>query len=189
MRYLLFAALALVAIALILVLIGWMLLQRHRAARQATYRATPEVLFGLINNAADFPTWRPSVKRVELLEDEGGHRRFRETGRDGKITYQIDKVVPGRLLVTRISDSKLPFGGTWTYELTSVQGSPSTSSGQAGSTTASTTLRITEDGEVYNPIFRLVSRFILGHHATIDTYLRDLGTRLGQQVVPDSGPD
>ena len=180
MRYLIFTAVALVAIALILALVGWMLPERHRAARQATYRATPELLFGLITNAADFPSWRPSVKRVELLEDEHGHRRFRETGRDGTITYQIDAVVPGRQLVTRISDSKLPFGGTWTYQLTSDQDSGKSS------TSASTTLRITEDGEVYNPIFRLVSRFVLGHHATIDTYLRDLATRLGQQVVLDS---
>lgn len=183
MRYLIFAAVALVAIALILVVVGWMLPQRHRAARQATYRATPEVLFGLITNATDFPSWRPSVKRVELLEDDGGHRRFREIGRDGTITYQIDSVVPGRQLVTRISDSKLPFGGTWTYQLTSGQDSG------RGTAAPSTTLRITEDGEVYNPIFRLVSRFILGHHASIDTYLRDLGTRLGQQVVLDSVPD
>ncbi len=34
-----------------------------------------------------------------------------------------------------------------------------------------TTLTITEDGEVYNPIFRFMSRFVFGHEATMATYL------------------
>jgi len=44
----------------------------------------------------------------------------------------------------------------------------------------STTLRIVEDGEVYNPIFRLVSRFVLGHNFTIDQFLRDIGKKVGE---------
>ena len=34
-----------------------------------------------------------------------------------------------------------------------------------------------------NPVFRFVSRFVIGHTATIDRFLRDLGKRLGQQEV------
>ena len=34
-----------------------------------------------------------------------------------------------------------------------------------------TTLTITEDGEVYNPIFRFMSRFVFGHEATMASYL------------------
>jgi hypothetical protein len=60
-----------------------------------------------------------------------------------------------------IADSTLPFGGKWTYELT-----PSGTG---------TMLRITEDGEVYNPVFRFVSRFVMGHTATMDKYLADVG--------------
>ncbi len=51
----------------------------------------------------------------------------------------------------------LPFGGTWTYELA-----------PAGPT--ATRLTITEDGEVYSPIFRLVGRFFLGYDATLERY-------------------
>jgi len=45
------------------------------------------------------------------------------------------------------------------------------------STGNATTLRITENGEVYNVIFRFVSRFVMGHSATIDKYLDAVGTR------------
>ena len=37
-----------------------------------------------------------------------------------------------------------------------------------------TRLTITEDGEVYNPLFRFVSRFIMGHTSSIDRYLADV---------------
>jgi hypothetical protein len=67
---------------------------------------------------------------------------------------------PPRRIVTRIDRSERAFGGTWTYELRPVA--------------TGTELTITEDGEVYNLIFRTLARFVFGHTATIDAYLRDL---------------
>jgi hypothetical protein len=72
--------------------------------------------------------------------------------------------------VGRIADSNLPFGGSWTYEL-------------APAGDGETTLRITEDGEVYNPIVRFVSRFVMGHDATIKQYLSAVGTRFTEVAV------
>ena len=46
-----------------------------------------------------------------------------------------------------------------------------------------TALRITEDGEVYNPLFRFMSQFVFGHHATVDTFLTDLGRKFGSVTV------
>jgi hypothetical protein len=76
----------------------------------------------------------------------------------------VERAVTDRVLVGRIADTNLPFGGSWTYELTP---------GAVGQTK----LTITEDGEVYNPIFRFVSRFVMGHEATINRYLSDVGKR------------
>jgi hypothetical protein len=80
----------------------------------------------------------------------------------------VESEVPNKRLATRIADPSLPFGGKWTYAIL-----------PAGD---STTLRITEDGEVYNPVFRFVSRFIFGHSATIEEYLRDVGRRFGEDA-------
>jgi hypothetical protein len=79
----------------------------------------------------------------------------------------VEQLVPDRMLVGRIANTDLPFGGAWTYELT-----------PAGE--GLTTLRITEDGEVYNPIFRFVSRFVMGHEATMKQYLGAVGTRFAE---------
>ena len=161
---------ALLALVLVVAIVGWTLPVRHRATRQATFRAPPDQLFAVITNTADFPSWRSKVTRAETLPDENGRHRFREVGGDGSILYEVEESVPGQRLVTRIADPSLPFGGRWTYELAPAAGG--------------TALRITEDGEVYNPIFRVVSRFVLGHTATIDTYLHDLAKRLGEEAPP-----
>lgn len=48
-----------------------------------------------------------------------------------------------------------------------------------------TLVRITEDGEVYNPFFRFMSRFVLGQTATLDAYLKAMGKAVGEDVQID----
>jgi uncharacterized protein YndB with AHSA1/START domain len=147
-------------LVLIVLLVGLALPKQHRATRERMVAASPDAVFRVITTPAEFPSWRTGVSQVELLADEAGKPRFREHGRDGVITYVLEEAIPSQRVVSRIDDPTLPFGGTWTFELTSVDGG--------------TLLRITEDGEVSNPLFRFMSRFVLGHHAGIETYLTDL---------------
>jgi len=146
--------------------VGMLLPKGHTASRSAIFRATPEQLYALIDGAQ---TWRSNVKTYESLSSADGRHRWRETDSHGHtITYEAAERHPPTLLKTRIVTENLPYSGGWTLSLTP--------------TDSSTELRITEEGEVYNPIFRFVSRFVIGQTRTIDTYLRDLGTATGQQV-------
>jgi len=45
---------------------------------------------------------------------------------------------------------------------------------------AGTSVRITENGEIYHPIFRFVSHFFLNQAATIEEYLRSLERKHGR---------
>ena len=160
---------ALVAIVLLVVVVGWSLPVKHRASRQATYPVTsPESLYAAITSVEAFPTWRSKVTGVERVASPTEARSYRETGSDGAILYVVDEEVPSRRLVSRIADPSLPFGGAWTFDLL-----PNASG---------TILRITEDGEVYNPVYRFMSAYVFGHHATIDTYLTDLGSKFKTTV-------
>jgi hypothetical protein len=76
------------------------------------------------------------------------------------------EITPPRKLVSRIADPKLPFGGTWTFEITP--------------TAEGSTLRITENGFVTNPVFRFLSRFVFGHTGTIESYLKSLAKKFGE---------
>jgi hypothetical protein len=166
MRIVLIAVAGIVLIAAGVVGIGALLPKRHVVSRSAAYRATPDKLFSLI---AGPQNWRPDVLRWENVPDAGGRVLTRETTRDGgTITYELLERVPPTSVKRRIATENLPYSGTWTYSLQSQGGV--------------TTVRITEDGEVYNPIFRFVSRFILGQTRTMDAYLSALGRTTGEAV-------
>lgn len=87
-----------------------------------------------------------------------------EVAAAGDLSYEEVEAVPPARLVRRIVGESA-FGGTWSYEI--------------APTGAGSTLTITERGEVYNAFFRFVSRYVLGHHRTIDGYLATLRARLG----------
>ena len=112
--------------------------------------------------------WIAMIHSASCDASPAGARSYRETGGDGAILYVVEEEIPSRRLVTRIADRSLPFGGAWTFDLL-----PNASG---------TILRITEDGEVYNPVYRFMSAFVFGHHATIDTYLTDLGSKFKTTV-------
>ena len=166
----LLSAVALAAIAVVVTVIGWRLPVRHRAEREAVYPIARDSLFAVLTDVERFAGWRSGLKRVERRPAVEGRARWLEAGDDGEILFELVEAVPGERLVTRIADPGLPFGGTWTYDLTDA-GSAET--GQR------TRLRITEDGEVYNPIFRFMARYILGHDRTIERYLADLRAAAG----------
>ena len=154
MKWLLCGGLVIVIIPVIVVAIGAMLPKGHVASSKVLVQASPADVFALINGPS---TWR-GVK-YELLTESP--LKWRETDSSGDaITYErVETSAPNRI-VNRIADPKLPFGGSWTYEI-----APAANA---------TELTITENGEVYNPLFRFVSRFIMGHAATIMKYQRDL---------------
>jgi uncharacterized protein YndB with AHSA1/START domain len=160
----------LVLVVLVVCVVGYMLPQSHVASASARFAAAPDSIWTSLTDVPAFPKWRPGLSRVELLPDENGQRGWREFASNDGVTYRVVESVPARRLVTRIADQNLPYGGSWTYEL-----APDGSG---------TRLTITEHGEVYNPVFRFVSRFILGHTATMEGVLRALGTKHGETVTP-----
>ena len=154
----------LAALIAIVAVVGLLLPKAHRASRTVVYNAPPAAVFAAITDFAKFPEWRSGVKAVEMLSSNDGKIRYREDGPHGTITYKVEQHDPESRLVTRIADPSLPFGGTWTLEVKRVP------EGAA--------LTITEDGEIYNPIFRVLSKVVFSPYDTIDTYQADLKKRL-----------
>ena len=170
MKIVLLVLTCLSALIALVVVIGALLPRAHIASRAATYRTPPAALYIIVRAFEQAPAWRTGVKSVELLPPDAGRPAFREHQAHGAIAYRVLEDRPGEKLITEIADAHLPFGGTWTYDFAPAA--------------TGTTLRITEHGEVKNVIFRFVSRFVLGHTATMETYLRDLGRRVGDEIVP-----
>jgi len=159
-------AAGIVVLILAVFAIGSALPIRHVVTRRSRFRATPEQLFARI---AGDQSWRPAVTRYEVLPSQGGHELVRETTRDGEsITYELMERRAPLHLKRRIASENLPYSGSWEFALQP--------EGEM------TVVRITEDGEVKNPIFRFMSRFVFGQRSTMEKYLRALGEAIGQQV-------
>lgn len=166
MKWILVSALTIAAIVAVAALIGSRLPRSHHASREQTLAASPEAIWTAITDVEAFPTWRKDVKNAHRLPDREGRPVWVEEGRSGRMTLAVDRMEAPRLLVVRIADPDLPFGGTWTYEITPVADGAR--------------LRITEDGEVYNPLFRFMARFIFGYEATIASYVAAIEKRFAR---------
>jgi uncharacterized protein YndB with AHSA1/START domain len=166
MKWVVLVVATILGIVLLVTVVGMMLPQSHVASITRHYDVQPAALWSLITSRERFPEWRSDLRSVQMLGDVDGKQRWKEQTKHDAITMEITEVVAGQRLVTRIADENLPFGGTWTFDVT-----PDGTGAR---------LTITERGEVYNPIFRFVSRFVMGHNTTIKKYQEDAARALAK---------
>jgi hypothetical protein len=168
MKWILWIFTVFAAILILITAIGYLLPKSHTVTREARFHQPPDVIWKTITDIDAMPVWRQGLKSVKRLPDQNGLPSWVETLDSGTIPLATMTSLPQSRLVVRITDPKLPFGGAWTYEITPL---PTGSS-----------LRIREDGEVYNPIFRFLARFIFGYSTTIDTYLKSMAKKFGEPL-------
>jgi uncharacterized protein YndB with AHSA1/START domain len=145
------------AIAVVLVfVIGAMLPRDHTAERTVSINATPETIYARLSDFANRPQWITGLKQVTF---EPGGRFYTEHHASGPLRMEIVELTKPTRLITRIADDKLEFGGTWTI------------------TISANTVTVREDGFVKSPLFRFVSRFLMGHTRTMDQFLKDLAAQ------------
>lgn len=167
MKVVLWVFLALAGVVILIIVIGWLLPRDHVATRMGRYRQRPEAIWKAITDVDAMPSWREGLKSVEHLPDSNGLPAHLEITSDGRIPFETIEMIEPKKVVTRIADPKLPFGGTWTYEI--------------GPTSEGATLRITERGYVTNPFFRFMSKIVFGQTSTMETYLKSLAKKFGEE--------
>jgi hypothetical protein len=163
MRWILWIGAGLAVVVLILVVVGAMLPKAHTASRTVRIAMPPEALFAALSDVDRYQSWRPDVKSLQRLPDRDGKPAWIEDVGGMKIPLHFERMERPSLLVSRIDGSDLPFGGSWTYQIVPAA--------------AGSDLTITENGEVSNVLFRFMSRFVFGHHATMDGFIKHLQAR------------
>jgi len=161
---------ALAMLVVVVLVLGSRSPQHHIASRSIRLNRPPADVYTTVRDFEASSGWRADVQRVEMLGNVNGHVQFREHGSNGAITYELVEEVPNRRIVTRIVNRDLGYSGSWAYVF-----SPSGDG---------TLLEVTENGEVSNPIFRFMSRYVFGHTATIDVYLKALAQHFGESAAP-----
>lgn len=154
---------ALLLLIAIVVGVGLSLPAEHVVTRSAVLPHHPQAVWAAIRDFGRAAEWQPDVQEMERVHGESSET-WRMRGSFGEVPIRVEDEVVGSELVTRIADEDLPFGGTWFYQLEPVENG--------------TRLTITERGVVRNPAYRFLSRYVLGHEATVEGYLDALEERL-----------
>ena len=142
-----------------LYLTGLFLPVEHEASVHRVFRVAPERLWSVLTDYEQYPQWRPDV--AEVASTPFG---WTETDDYGDSTgYEIEEQIEPHRFVVRIQNPGA-YGGSWEYALEPEDGG--------------TRLTIIERGEVFNPMLRVISRFIIGHTATMQSMLDLLQKRL-----------
>ena len=95
-----------------------------------------------------------------LLSDIDNYRTWWD-GADVK--SEVVESVPPKRIVTKIV-GETQFGGTWTIEITPIP--------------TGSRVTITERGEIYNVVFRALSKFVFGYTSTMDSCLAAMKAKL-----------
>ncbi|HYE88441.1 MAG TPA: hypothetical protein VEA16_18900 [Vicinamibacterales bacterium] len=107
---------------------------------------------------------RPSDAVFALMSDVNNYQSWWQ---GATVKSEIVESVPPTKLVTRVV-GETQFGGTWTIDIVP--------------TPTGSRMTITERGEIYNVIFRTLSRFVFGYTATMDECLRAAQQKLGRPI-------
>ena len=149
---------------------GAMLPEKHTVSRSITVNRPVDEVWATVTDHAKDPSWRPDVESVTRIADRNGHPVWEEKYKSGD-TMRIETILADapKRMERKIVDQSA-FGGVWVYEVS------------ASADGKSTTLRLTENGEVYNPAFRVIGRFIIGNEATVEKYLKNLAAKFGAKT-------
>lgn len=177
MRIALIVVGVLVALVLVVLVVGSLLPRNHVAGSSIVLRQPPDTVWRTVRDIAGVPKWWLEVQTSQRAADSAGREIWEQKFRNGFSMRFIvaEDTPPRRLVMTIDAAADAPFGGTWTYDVTPAAGG--------------TQLSVTESGYVNNALFRFMSKFVMGHYATQDKYLRALARRFGEAVEPVHGPN
>lgn len=173
MKWVLISVGAIIVVVGLVAAWGALLPRAHVASSAITLKQPPDSVWTVIRDLGSVPSWWRDVKQSVRLPDEGGKERWEQQTGMGPMRLEIVESQPPARLVTRIvtEPGAADYGGTWTYDIAAADGG--------------STVTITEDGWVANPIFRFLSYKVFGVHGTMDGCLKALGTRFGETVEPE----
>jgi len=171
MKVVLFSVIGLVVLIGLPTLIGSLLPREHRATSRITLKKSAAEVWPVIRDLGALQgSWR-HLKSARRLPDENGKEIWEQDAGGFPMRLIVEESRPPTHLLTRIDDTTHgAFGGTWTYDLQPLGGGSQ--------------LTVTEAGYVSNPLFRVIMQS-MGVHRTADSYLRALGTKLGESVRPE----
>lgn len=176
MKWVLMAAAVLLGLIVVVFIVGSLLPRDHVAGSTVVLRQPPDTVWRVVRDQGALPSWWSEVTSSQRQTNSAGREIWDQKMKNGFAMRLIvtEDAPPQRLVMTIDASDDAPFGGKWTYEVSAQDGG--------------SRLTVTEAGYVNNPLFRFMSRFLFGHHATQDKFLKALGRKYGEDVTPVHTP-
>jgi len=164
--------LAILAVSIITVglmaVVGMTVKKQHVVSRLVRTNQPPEIVWATIIDFSSQASWRKDLKAITHIGQQDGKSVWLEEYQDGMaIPLETTIADSPRFLIRTITDPNLPFRGNWEYKITSLPNGGSI-------------LRITEYGEIKNPVFRFLGHYVFNQAETIETYLKNFVSKFGE---------
>ena len=176
MKWVLIAVAVLVGLVAVMFLVGALLPRDHVAGSSVVLRQPPDTVWRTVRDVGAVPSWWTEITS-SLRQSDGSNQEIWEQKMKNGFAMRLvvtEDRPPTKLVMTIDAAADAPFGGKWTYEVSPAEGG--------------TRLSVTEAGFVNSPLFRFMSKFIFGHHATQDGFLKAIGRKFGEDVTPVHAP-
>ena len=152
-------------LAVILALGSW-IPRSHTVSASVVVAAPRGQVWQLLEDIPAQPKWRTEVVAIEPRTAEGGHPCWTEIQKYNRVPLCEDVTAPPTTRVVRIADPRLPYSGTWTYDLQPIDAN-------------STRVTITEQGTTGPAIWRFAGHYIYHEDTSIKQFESEL-----QQAAP-----
>ena len=171
MKWILIIVGSLLALALGVTLIGMLMPRTHRASSRIALRQPADTVWVVVRGVDRVASFWPTMKKSARLADRDGHEVWQQTMSDGSamMIEVVESDPPRQFKTVIVAPEGAPFGGSWTYQIEPAAGGSQ--------------VTVTEDGWVAVPPFRVFAR-MMGYHTTLDSYLKALGRKFGEDVTP-----
>jgi Polyketide cyclase / dehydrase and lipid transport len=147
---------------------GSLLPREHVATSRVTLSQPPDTVWAVVRDLGALKGTWSDLAEARRFVDSAGREVWDERVSGFEMRLIVEESTPPSRLVTRIDSAPdAVFGGRWVYEITPAGGG--------------TTVSVTEDGWVGNPLFRLMSK-LGGQHKSLDGYLTALAKHFGETV-------
>ncbi|KAG2218761.1 hypothetical protein INT45_012981 [Circinella minor] len=178
-------------VPLLTYVIGLLLPASHIVSRKRTFKGIHQTdLWQILVNVETYPEWRPRVLKIQLNHESCTDDRivFQEHNTRNKtiVVIHVHQVPYSRLL--RILQEIPTFSGSWTFELEPIVVTPMNTAKAAAEDKKEekhnedqVELKITQQGVIKKPLFRVIYMLVLGLHRRIDLFLDDLERKVEQE--------
>ena len=148
---------------------GYSLPVEHQITMQRHYEKTPDDLWRVLVDYRKYSQWRENVYEITDMPSKGGYDAWKEVDADGhSVSYEIIGHSPGTRLIIEVTDTSLPYAGSWVFNM---------SKDKAG-----TLLKITENGKINNIFFRVIAHFFTGYTRSMNAWLNSLDNKFALET-------